>query len=126
MKDSLNGWFLVLGLKECLVECATLCAKSEVILENLETDADKKAEDKCTCDNAGLNQDEKMIPYECSKCDASFETLSEIDKHFASVHHEKNRDPLELNEEIQQSKSPEKKVENSKDQKIFFIPIKKK
>ena len=104
-----------------------MCAKSEVILENLETDADKKAEDKCTCDNAGLNQDEKMIPYECSKCDASFETLSEIDKHFSSVHHEKNRDPLELNEEIvQQSKSPEKKVENSKDLKIFFIPIKKK
>ena len=93
--------------------------------EKLETDADKKAEEKCTCANAGLNQDEKMIPYECSKCDASFETLSEIDKHFASVHHEENRDPLELNEELQQSKSPEKKVENSKDQKIFFIPIKK-
>ena len=89
-------------------------------------DADKKAEEKCTCANAGLNQDEKMIPYECSKCDASFETLSEIDKHFASVHHEKNRDPLELNEELQQSKSPEKKVENSKDKKLFFIPIKKK
>ena len=28
----LNGWLLVLGLKECLVECATLCVKSEVIL----------------------------------------------------------------------------------------------
>merc|ERR1712008_264167 len=79
---------------------------------NLENEADKKAEDKCTCSYAGLNQDEKMIPYECSKCDASFETLSEIDKHFASVHHEENRDPLELNEELQQSKSPEKKVEN--------------
>ena len=28
----LRGWLLVLGLKECLVECATLCVKSEVIL----------------------------------------------------------------------------------------------
>ena len=26
------GWLLVLGLKECLVECATLCVKSEVML----------------------------------------------------------------------------------------------
>ena len=26
---------MVLGLKECLVECATLCIKSEVILEGL-------------------------------------------------------------------------------------------
>ena len=26
------GWLLVLGLKECLVECATLCVKGEVML----------------------------------------------------------------------------------------------
>ena len=26
------GWLLVLGLKESLVECATVCVKSEVIL----------------------------------------------------------------------------------------------
>jgi hypothetical protein len=26
------GWLLVLGPKECLVECATLCAKIEVML----------------------------------------------------------------------------------------------
>ena len=26
------GWLLVLGLKEDLVECATVCVKSEVIL----------------------------------------------------------------------------------------------
>ena len=26
------GWLLVLGLKECLVECATLCVKSKVML----------------------------------------------------------------------------------------------
>ena len=26
------GWLLILGLKECLVECATLCVKSEVML----------------------------------------------------------------------------------------------
>ena len=31
-KNFLSGWFLVLGLKECQVECATLCVKSEVIL----------------------------------------------------------------------------------------------
>ena len=27
------GWLLVLGQKECLVECATLCVKSEVMLD---------------------------------------------------------------------------------------------
>ena len=32
LKNFLNSWLLVLGLKECLVECATSCAKSEVIL----------------------------------------------------------------------------------------------
>ena len=32
LKNFLRGWLLVLGLKECLVECATLCVKSEVIL----------------------------------------------------------------------------------------------
>ena len=28
------GWLLVLGLKECLVECAIVCVKSVVILES--------------------------------------------------------------------------------------------
>ena len=32
LKNFLTDWFLGLGLKECLVECATLCVKSEVIL----------------------------------------------------------------------------------------------
>ena len=32
LKNFLRGWLLVLGLKEYLVECATLCIKSEVIL----------------------------------------------------------------------------------------------
>ena len=32
LKKFLMGWLLVLGLKECLVECATLCVKSEVML----------------------------------------------------------------------------------------------
>ena len=32
LKNLLRGWFLVLGLKEGLVECATLCVKSVVIL----------------------------------------------------------------------------------------------
>ena len=32
LKNFLMGWLLVLGLKECLVECATLCVKSEVML----------------------------------------------------------------------------------------------
>ena len=30
LKTFLNGWLLILVLKECLVECATLCVKSEV------------------------------------------------------------------------------------------------
>ena len=32
LKNFLMGWLLVLGLKEGLVECATLCIKSEVML----------------------------------------------------------------------------------------------
>ena len=32
LKNFLMGWLLVLGLKECLVECATLFVKSEVML----------------------------------------------------------------------------------------------
>ena len=32
LKNFLRGWLLVLGLKEGLVECATVCVKSEVIL----------------------------------------------------------------------------------------------
>ena len=30
LKNILRGWLLVLGLKECLVECATMSVKSEV------------------------------------------------------------------------------------------------
>ena len=33
IKEFLRGWLLVLGLKKCLVECATLCVKSEVMLD---------------------------------------------------------------------------------------------
>ena len=32
IKNSLGGWLLVLGIKESLVECATVCVKSVVIL----------------------------------------------------------------------------------------------
>ena len=32
LKFFLRGWLLVLGLNEGLVECATVCVKSEVIL----------------------------------------------------------------------------------------------
>ena len=35
LKNFLRGWLLVLGIKECLVECATLCVKSEVTLLNM-------------------------------------------------------------------------------------------
>ena len=35
LKNFLRDWLLVLGLKECLVECATLCVKSEVILNKI-------------------------------------------------------------------------------------------
>ena len=31
LKNFLRGWLLVLGLKEGLVKCATVCVKSEVI-----------------------------------------------------------------------------------------------
>ena len=32
LKNFLRGWLLVLGIKKGLVECATVCIKSEVIL----------------------------------------------------------------------------------------------
>ena len=32
LKNFLRGWLLVLGIKEGLVECATVCVKSVVIL----------------------------------------------------------------------------------------------
>ena len=32
LKNFLRGWLSILGLKEGLVECATVCVKSEVIL----------------------------------------------------------------------------------------------
>ena len=32
LRNFLMGWLLVLGLKKGLVECATVCVKSEVIL----------------------------------------------------------------------------------------------
>ena len=32
LKNFLRGWLLALGIKEDLVECATVCVKSEVIL----------------------------------------------------------------------------------------------
>ena len=37
LKNFLRGWLLVLRLKECLVECATLRVKSEVILSIIAT-----------------------------------------------------------------------------------------
>ena len=33
LKNFLGGWLLVMGIKEDLVECATVCVKSVVILE---------------------------------------------------------------------------------------------
>ena len=38
----LRGWLLVLSLKEGLVECATVCIKSVVILANIVTDCQQK------------------------------------------------------------------------------------
>ena len=35
LKNFFRGWLLILGLKEGLVECATVCVKSEVILINI-------------------------------------------------------------------------------------------
>ena len=35
LKNFLMGWLLVLSLKECLVECATVCVKSVVILKHM-------------------------------------------------------------------------------------------
>ena len=35
LKNFLRGWRLILGLQEGLVECATVCVKSEVMLNNI-------------------------------------------------------------------------------------------
>ena len=35
LKNFVMGWLLVLGLKECLAECATLFVKSEVMLRRM-------------------------------------------------------------------------------------------
>ena len=42
LKNFLRGWLLVLGLKEGLVACATVCVKSVVILILLTTINDAK------------------------------------------------------------------------------------
>ena len=39
LKNFLGGWLLVLGIKEGLVECATVCVKNVVILTNLALEA---------------------------------------------------------------------------------------
>ena len=44
LKNFLRGWLLVLDLKESLVECATVCVKSEVIL--MHTNSDEVEEGK--------------------------------------------------------------------------------
>ena len=36
LKNFLRGWLLALGIKEDLVECATVCVKSEVILKYMD------------------------------------------------------------------------------------------
>ena len=36
LKNFLGGWLLVSGIKEGLVECATVCVKSVVILINMQ------------------------------------------------------------------------------------------
>ena len=36
LKNFLSRWLLVLDLKEGLIECATVCVKSEVILMNIQ------------------------------------------------------------------------------------------
>jgi hypothetical protein len=41
LKNFLMGWLLVLGLKESLVECATVCVKSEVMLLFIHTSKKK-------------------------------------------------------------------------------------
>ena len=38
LKNFLGGWLVVLGIKEGLVECATMCVKSVVILISVDQD----------------------------------------------------------------------------------------
>ena len=43
IENFLMGWLLILGLKEGLVKCATVCVKSEVILTLLHSACKKSA-----------------------------------------------------------------------------------
>ena len=42
------GWLLVLGLKEGLVECATVCVKSVVILKKVASEANTQWDAGCS------------------------------------------------------------------------------
>ena len=78
LENLLRGWLLILSLKEGLVECATACVKSEVILLQIEeaakviitfnsmTMSDKILDTLCRtlCDDQQTNP--KKIPTEKS------------------------------------------------------------
>ena len=60
LKNFLVGWLLVLGLKKGLVECATVCVKSEVILMYVEL-----PRKSCYRDSMIYNMKQKMQSFTC-------------------------------------------------------------
>ena len=59
------GWFLVLGLKEYLVECATLCVKSVVtlVLQQLDIYLQKQRRNSIPEKNKALNLQKLLLQF---------------------------------------------------------------
>ena len=76
LKNFLRGWLLVLGLKEGLVECATVCVKSAVILGMVSL--------SCWC-HALVLPTSKAETYGSQIRNLSFENNSAIERHKTSL-----------------------------------------
>ena len=90
LKNFLRGWLLAFGIKKSLVECATVCVKSEVILnegyalpyfqcENCDFYSNKFSDTK-----EHLKQEHEIDdynPYRCSHCEYVTPELSRFAYH---------------------------------------------
>ena len=99
LKNFLRGWLSILILKEGLLECATVCVKSEVILPDIEDFGEKSDNNKPLDDQKALEDNQLGLKSEKSKkkyslnnnrcyiCQTNFSSEKDLVKHFL-VHHE--------------------------------------
>ena len=99
LKNFLRGWLLILVLKEGLLECATVCVKSEVILPDIEDFGEKSDNNKPLDDQEALEDNQLGLKSEkikkkyslknnsCYICQTNFSSEKDLVKHFL-VHHE--------------------------------------